>query len=99
MNLRAAMEGRCGMRTILVLAAATLAGSCAATDPSLPPEPGAIRVAGHPYWTMPDCRRDQPLGRWDNACDVPRLGLPRGIANSDFDIGGPVVAGSGAIGF
>jgi hypothetical protein len=87
------------MKTIFVLAAVLVAASCAATDPSIPPEPGAIRIAGHPYWTMPDCKRDQPLGRWDNDCDVPRLGLPRGFANSDFNIAGPVAAGLGSMGF
>jgi hypothetical protein len=88
------------MKTVPILTAALVAaGGCTATDLNRPPEPGAIRIAGHPYWTMPDCRRDQPFGRWDNDCDVPRLGLPRGFANSDFNIGSPVVSTPGGMGF
>jgi hypothetical protein len=70
------------MKTVPILAAALVAASgCTATDLTRPPEPGAIRIAGHPYWTMP------------------RLGLPRGFANSDLDIGSPVVSTPGGMGF
>lgn len=62
---------------------------CAVVDTNRPPEPGAVRIAGHPYWTIPGCKRHRPFGTWDNNCDVPRLGLPRGFANSDFYIAGP----------
>jgi hypothetical protein len=57
---------------------------CVSIDRSKPPEPDAIKVPGHPYWTVPNCRRNQPFGKWDNNCDVPYVGLPRGFANSDF---------------
>jgi hypothetical protein len=67
------------------------ATGCAEIDTSKPPEPGAIKIAGHPYWTTPGCKRDRPLGKWDSHCDIPRFGLPRGFANSDFNVGGPSI--------
>jgi hypothetical protein len=81
------------MRAASILLAVMIAVTgCVAVDKDKPPEPGAIKIPGHPYWTMPDCKRVQPFGRWDNNCDVPYLGLPRGFANSDFSIGGPSVS-------
>jgi hypothetical protein len=80
-------------RNLMLIFVATpfLMIGCVPIDRSKPPEPGAIRIAGHPYWTMPNCKRRQPFGKWDNNCDVPYIGLPRGFTNSDFDIGGPSV--------
>ena len=78
------------MRSAGVLAAVLLSFTgCVAIDTSKPPEPGAVRLAGHPYWTMPGCHRHRPLGQWDDECDVPSVGLPRGFANSDLYIEGP----------
>ena len=70
----------------LIVAAMTLplaVSGCVSIERSKPPEPGAIKVPGHPYWTVPNCRRNQPFGKWDNNCDVPYVGLPPGFANSD----------------
>jgi hypothetical protein len=76
------------MKTTLILTAVTIITTgCLAIDKNKPPEPGAVRVPGHPYWTMPGCKRLQPFGSWDNGCDVPYVGLPPGFANSDFNIG------------
>jgi hypothetical protein len=87
---------RSAEKSITVLAAVILtASSCTAIDSSKPPEPGAVRIAGHPYWTIPGCKRQRPFGKWDDHCDVPSLGLPRGFANSDFYIEGPSMAGIG----
>ena len=86
------------MRKVAILAATLLISGCLAIDTSKPPLPGAIRIAGHPYWTLPNCKRDQPLGTWANDCDDPYVGLPPGFANSGFDIGGPFVSGSGPLG-
>ena len=80
---------------VFALALPLLICGCVAIDRSKPPEPGAIKVPGHPYWTTPGCKRRQPFGRWDNDCDVPYLGLPRGFANSDFYIGTPSVTSIG----
>jgi hypothetical protein len=86
------------MRKVAILAAMLLTAGCQAIDKSKPPARGAIRISGHPYWTLPNCKRHQPLGKWDNGCDVPYVGLSPGFANSGFDIGGPFVSGSGPIG-
>ena len=85
-----------GTNAIAVLGTVLWAVSgCVAIDSGKPPEPGAVRIAGHPYWTMPGCKRQRPFGKWDDNCDVPYLGLPRGFANSDFYIEGPSMAGIG----
>jgi hypothetical protein len=34
----------------------------------------SIEAPGHPYKTDPTCRRGQPVGRFDQKCDYPRLG-------------------------
>ena len=86
------------MWKVAILAAMLLTAGCLAIDTSTPPRPGAIRIPGHPYWTLPNCKRHLPLGKWDNDCDVPYVGLPPGFANSGFDIGGPIVSGSGPLG-
>jgi hypothetical protein len=77
---------------VLVAVLVSITG-CLAIDTSKPPEPGAVRIAGHPYWTMPGCRRHHPVGKWDDHCDVPYVGLPRGFADSDLNIEGPSAAG------
>jgi hypothetical protein len=87
------------MRSAELLAAIlVLTNGCVAVDTSKPPEPGAVRIAGHPYWTIPGCHRHRPFGKWDNNCDVPYLGLPRGFANSDLYIEGPSAVSIGSMG-
>lgn len=35
----------------------------------------SVNVPGHPYRTDPDCKRTQPLGKFDEKCDEPKLGF------------------------
>ena len=83
---------------VIAVALPFFMSGCVSIDKSKPPEPGAIKIAGHPYWTMPNCKRREPLGTWDNNCDVPYVGLPRGFANSDFYVGGPSVTSPASAG-
>ena len=80
------------MKVILIaVAIAFVTAGCQAIDKSKPPEPGATKIPGHPYWTMPDCKRDQPFGKWDRDCDVPYVGLGRGFSDTGLEIVSPSV--------
>lgn len=79
------------MRRVLLTAGAslTLSGCILDIDESKPPIPGTVKLAGHRYWTLPNCKRHMPLNRWDNDCDVPYVGLGPGWAQSGDHFAAP----------
>lgn len=76
---------------ITVLAVAALAG-CKTTDYATV-QPDQYQIAGHPYKSAKDCHRKAPVGKFDQKCDVPYVGIRDWSPGNDFGVS---VGGNGS---